>query len=159
MANIVGPLGLIQSYLKQGISATEGLRRFRAAGESIRTQRWYAAWGEMSAEMGVRETVMAAPLNRRPTPDERVKVASRNPGGYLYRGAIVAFDRDSGDIQLKAASVRTSSLITYSEAQDALYEQLASNADVYGVSVIGAFVTAVRELVPVGDDVTGEGLI
>lgn len=159
MANIVGPLGLIQSYLKQGISATEGLRRFREAGESIRTQRWYAAWGEMSAEMSTRDSVMAAPLNRRPTPEERTKVGSRNPGGYLYRGGVVAFDRDTGDIQLKAGSIRTSSLITYAQAQEALYEQLAGSADVYGISVIGSFITAVRELVPIGEDAGMGGVI
>lgn len=158
MADRVGPLGLIQSYIGQGISATEGLRQYREAGGQIRDQRWYRAWGEMSAEIATRDSVMAAPLNRAPRPEERVQVQSNKPGGYLYRGGVVAFDIESGDIQLKAGSVRSQTLMTYAQAQEAIFDQLANNAAQYGLSVIGSFITAVRELVPIVAEPGLEGI-
>ena len=147
----MGPLGLIQSLIGQGVSATEGLRQYRQEGGAIRTQRWYRAFGEMQAEIATRERVMAAPVRSVPSGAEIVRVESARPGAYLYRGGVMAFDRSTGEVEIRPASIRSRTLMRYDEAMAAMAEQLEAHAETYGISVVGSFVTAVRELVPVMD--------
>jgi hypothetical protein len=151
MAETVGPLGFIQSLIGQGVSPTAGLRQYRQAGGAIRTQRWFRAWGEMQAEISTRPVVVAAPLTSVPTRQEITRVESKRPGAYLFRGGVMAFDRQTGEVEIRPSSVRSRTLMRYEEALAAMVEQLASNAEEYDISVVGGFITSVRELVPVGD--------
>lgn len=153
MADRVGPLGAIQSLLRQGdVGPTQALREYRAAGGQIRTQRWFRAWGEMAAELAARPAVQAAPLESYPEGGQLTRVQSARPGAYLYVGGVMVFDRPTNEPILKAASIRSSTLLTYAQAQNLLEQQVGMGADSYGYTVAGGYVTAVRELVPVEDN-------
>lgn len=149
MTDVVGPIGFIRQMVNEGMSATKGLDLYRSAGGRIQTQRWYRAFSTMKAEAARRPTIQTAPIGRAPAGEEITQVESRRPGAYLYRGAVVAFDRETNLPVTKYASLRTRKLITYRQAIDILAGQMEAEQDSYGVTVVGAYVTAVNELVPV----------
>lgn len=158
MAYLINPLPLIYNLIDQGVGATEGLRQYRAAGGSIRTQRWYAAFGETQLEIATRGIVEAAPAGRTPNADEIVQRQTTRPGGFLYRtGVLVSrnvVDPITGASRevtsIEWQSIRTAQLIDYAAAQAAAEANFGVGAEAgpYGGSVIGSFVSAVNELVP-----------
>lgn len=152
MARQIGPLGIIESQIKQGVSATEGLRQYRAAGGKIRTSRWYGAFGELSAEVARKDMVQAAPTNRTPTGEEISPVTSKRPGAFVYRGGVMVVERDTDQILTLPASIRSKKLVTYKTAIAAMQTQITDTGSPPGMTVIGAFISGVRELVADTDD-------
>lgn len=151
MADRVGPLGFIEAMLGKGIGPTEGLRMYREAGGAIRTQRWFSAYGELAAELARRDMVQAAPLNRPPTGEEISTVASARPGAYLYRGGVMVVDRETGLVMTLPGSVRSQRLVNYGTAIAQMLAPVEESQENYGFTALGAFITGVRELVPVSE--------
>ena len=156
--NLVNPLPLIYNYIAQGIGPTEGLRQYREAGGAIRTQRWFAAFGETQLEIATSGIVQQAASDRPPNPDEITPRQSTKPGGYLYRTGVLvsrtAVDPITGASRevtsIEWQSIRTAQLIDYAAAQLAAEANFGVGGDAgpYGGSVVGSFVSAVNELVP-----------
>lgn len=150
MAGNVGPVGAIRAMISEGISPTAGLRAYRKAGGRIGNERWFAAYSALQREVSTRDRIQAAPVNRLPVVDEITAVPSKRPGAYLYRGAILTFDKGGTIPIVKYGSIRSRRLLTYRAAIEILQQQVEDNADAYGVSVVGAYVTAVNQLVEPG---------
>lgn len=152
MAERIGPLGIIEALVKAGTSATEGLRQYRAQGGKIRDSRWYGAFGELQAELARKDFVRAAPINRLPTGSEISPVTAKKHGAYIYRGAVMVVERDTDQIVSLPASVRSKKLITYKTAISMMQTQITDTGSPPGMTVIGAYVSGVRELVPESED-------
>lgn len=169
MAKGVNPLPLIYNLITEGTGPTEGLRQFREAGGAIRTQRWYAAFGETQLEIATRGVLQAAPVDRPPTPAEITPRQTNKPGGFLYRVGVIAsrtavdpvtgLARETTSIEWQ--SIRTQQLIDLAAAQAQAEANFGVGAEAgpYGGSVIGSFVSAVNELVPEDIDLSGEPAI
>lgn len=153
MADRIGPLGIIEALVKSGVGPTEGLRQFRSKGGAIRDSRWFQAFGELQAELARRDFVRAAPINRLPTGEEISPITARKHGAYIYRGAVMVVERDTDQIVSLPASVRSQKLITYKTAIAMMQTQITDTGSPPGMTVIGAYVSGVRELIPeTGED-------
>lgn len=152
MADRIGPLGIIEAQVKSGMSATQGLAQYRKAGGAIRDSRWYQAFGELQAELARKDFVRAAPINRLPTGEEISPVTAKKHGAYIYRGAVMVVERDTDQIMSLPASVRSKKLVTYKTAISMMQTQITDTGSPPGMTVIGAYVTGVRELVPEGTE-------
>jgi hypothetical protein len=161
MPDKVGPIPFIQNLINEGVSASEGLRQYREAEGSIRTQRWYAAYGEVAAEIAVRPNLQAAPLDVIPGAGEITQRSSTRPGGYNARGGVIVSIREvdpltgavSERTQTNFASLKMGSLRTYREILEGLEAYFGSEGQSgqERSSVIGSFVTAVNEMVEPSD--------
>lgn len=152
MAERIGPLGIIERLVKEGTSATEGLRQYRAAGGKIRDSRWYGAFGELQAELSRKDMVRAAPTNRLPTGEEISQITAKRHGAYIYRGAVMVVERDTDQIVSLPASIRSNKLVTYRTAISMMQTQITDTGSPPGMTVIGAYVSGVRELIPETDE-------
>lgn len=142
----IGPLQFIREMVSAGKSATAGLAEFRQAGGSIRTQRWYAAFGELQHELNTRPRVVEAPLNRRPVAEEITRVTSSRPNAFNYRHGVIVYNNETGMRETMPVIVRSKTLITYGEAQQQAMQTILDTG--YDLQVVGAFTTAVSQLVP-----------
>ena len=152
MAERIGPLGIIERLVKEGTNATQGLQQYRQAGGRIRDSRWFQAFGELQAELSRKDMVRAAPINRLPTGEEISKITAKKHGAYVYRGAVMVVERDTDQIVSLPASVRSRKLITYKTAISMMQTQITDTGSPPGMTVIGAYVSGVRELVPETDE-------
>lgn len=150
-AGDVGPLGFIQAAIAEGRTSTASLQAYRDAGGAIRTQRWYRAWGELGAEISRVPMVQAAPINRQPTGEEISRVAGKGPPRFVFYGGVQVVERETGLVQTLPAAVRSTRLLTYMEAIEAMQTQISGSGSPPGVSVLGAFTTRVREITPLED--------
>lgn len=157
MAEPLAPVPYIYNLIKEGVSASQGLEQYREAGGAIRTQRWYAAYGEVAAELAVAEKVMQAPVERAPTADEVTQRSSSKPGAYTYRVTLLTERRMVDPLtgrtvsisQPEFAMVRSQTLRPYNEVLSQIEAQFVQGyrGAEGGVTVFGSFVTAVNELV------------
>lgn len=161
MASGVDPVSFIYAKIAEGTGSTQALREYREAGGSIRTQRFYQAFGEVELELATRGLVEAAPVDRAPTPQELTPRTTSRPGGYLYRVGVLTsrstVDPITGQVREQTSiewqSIRTAQLIDYAQAMAEAEANFGtgSEAGPYGGSVVGSFVSAVNELVPEDD--------
>lgn len=159
MADRIGPIPFIYNAIKEGLSATEALNQYRDLGGQIRTQRFYHAFGEVSAEVKLQGTVSLLPPDAIPTPDAISQMSSHVPGAYLVRG--VAFvsqrvvDPQTGKVaettQVNFGALRMANLATVSEIEDEIAALFgpSGQSGTQTSTVLGARVLSVTELVPV----------
>lgn len=162
MADRIGPIPFIFNAIKEGLSATSALDRYRELGGQIRTQRWYAAFGEVSAEVAVLPELQALPQDLIPGGELIRQRASSAPPGYLARvGAIVSVrtvDPTTGKVsevtQINWGGVKMQDLATIGEILALGEEKFGpgSQSGLANSSVIGSILGPIEELVPL----TGE---
>lgn len=162
MADRIGPIPFIYNAISEGLNATEALRQYREGGGQIRTQRFYAAFGEIGAEMQLVSNVQGTPRDQPFDSSAISRIGSNRPGAYLYRGGVLlaarTVDPQTGRVQestqLQFGMVRSADLLTPAQVEAALMDLFAAggqSATAY-TTPYGAFPTAVNELVPVGDE-------
>lgn len=157
MPDRIGPIPFIYNAISEGLNATQALRAYREGGGQIRTQRFYAAFGEVGAEMALVSNVQGTPRDQPFSSDVISTIASNRPGAYLYRGGVFlaarTVDPTTGKVQestqLQFGMVRSSDLLTPAQVEAALMDLFAQggqSATAY-TTPFGAFPTAVNELV------------
>lgn len=161
MADRVGPIPFILNLIKQDISATQGLREYREGGGQIRTQRWYALFGETSAELAVLPQLQALPVGETPSGDLIRQRGSSKPGGFLARVGVAVSVRTvnplTGNVsevtQMNWGSVRMSQLATIAEILQLGEEKFGpgSQSGLENSTVLGSVLGPIEELVPVAD--------
>lgn len=153
----IGPIPFIFNALTEGKTATEALNEYRAGGGEIRTQRFYQAYGEVSAEMAVLPDLQAQPVDSIPSGELIRQRASSRPGAYLARvGVLVSqrtVDPTSGKVsettQVNWGSVRMENLASIEEIM-ALGEENFGPTGQSGLAnstVIGSVIGPIEELV------------
>lgn len=138
------------ALIREGLSATGGLRAYREAGGTIRTQNWYRAWGEVQASIGRAGMVAEAPLGRRPLAAEVSTWETRRRSGYVFQVEAQLRQVGTSEVFTTYTSFRTDRLTTYGEALDAALGAFADQMAEYGEQVMGGVVTGVYALVPGG---------
>lgn len=155
--DVIGPIPFIFNAIKEGLSATEALNTYREGGGQIRTQRFYQAYGEVSAEIAVLPDLQAQPVDSIPSGELIRQRASSRPGGYLARVGVLVSQRTvdpttglvSETTQVNWGSVRMESLASIEEIM-ALGEENFGPTGQSGLAnstVIGSVIGPIEELV------------
>src|SRR6516164_3502520 len=121
----VGPISFIFNAIKEGMNATNALEAYREAGGAIRTQRFYHAFGEVTAELAVESGLQSEPSNQVPSGEFIIDRGSNRPGAYLARGGVLTsirtVDPQTGRVsevtQTNFGSIRYTSLPTIAQIQ------------------------------------------
>lgn len=156
MAEGLGPIGFLYNLIREGVGPTAGLRAYREAGGSIRTQRWFQAYGEVAAAVQRRPAVEGLSPGAVPGAEHISPITSRARPGYLYRVGVVNTQRgiitEQGtpgeDTVLDWVSVRSHRLLTPEEAQLEAEERIRSGyrSEAGLVTVLGSQLTEIMEL-------------
>ena len=136
--------------LREGLSASAGLRSFREGGGRVGNEAWYRAWGNVAASIAKSQEVSLAPLTRRPAASELTQWGTTSARGYLYQVEIQVRGRGSGEVWTTFGSFRSSNLVTYGDALSGAMDHFADEASEYGEVVLGGVVTGVYQLEPEG---------
>jgi len=152
------PVPYIYNAISEGTSATAALAEYREAGGSIRTQRWYAAFGEIENELALRPNLQALPLDVVPGAGEVGSRQTFKPGGYQAVGGVLvsvrSIDPETGKVvertQTNFGSLKMGSLRTSAEMLAELESKYGpeGQSGIERSTVLGSFLTAVNELVP-----------
>lgn len=138
----------IAGLIREGHSASSGLRALREAGGSVRTQTWYRAWNETLASVERAGTIGRAPLDSRPLGDELSAGGWRTRERYTYMVDVMVRPVGSSDVFSMPMAVTSNDLLTYDQALAQAIDYATSDLEQYGEQVVGGVTTAVydREL-------------
>jgi hypothetical protein len=158
----IGPIPFIFNAIKEEMTATEALNAYREGGGAIRTQRFYHAFAEVSAEIAVRPIVEQANPNQVPSGDMITERASSRPGAFLARGGVMVStrvvnpqtDKVSEVTQVNFGSVRYQTLPTIAEIESDIASQFGTEgrSGVQNSTVIGTLPPSILSLVEVEDE-------
>lgn len=155
--DVIGPIPFIFNAIKEGQTATEALNAYREGGGAIRTQRFYQAYGEVSAELAVLPDLQAVPLDSVP-PGEMIRQrASSRPGAYLARVGVMNSVRTVDPLTGKVSevteifwsSVRMENLATIGDILQLGEETFGPNGQsgLANSTVVGSVLGPVEQLV------------
>jgi len=138
--------------IEEGWSATAGLNRFRAEGGHIANATWYKLTGELRANIGDRERVMNAPMNRIPTADEIKDWTTKSAKGYVQQVEVLIRDKTTGEVISVAYSRMGKTLISRNGViKEALDTYGGENAKRYPWQrILGAVYTGTYQAIPEG---------
>jgi hypothetical protein len=141
------------SSVKQGLSANEGLRQFRAAGGKIGRSAWLALRAEVGAALANRPTEMAAPLNAIPGAEHVQQFTTTSATGVIQQVEVLYRVKGTDTIVNRPFSVKGQQMITRQDAIQAALDQMALSQQrtLYEEQVIlGAVYVGTYQLVPGG---------
>lgn len=148
------PRSLIHKLTESGLTSTQALSEFRAAGGKMRTANWYRMWGEVENERSLSGIETGKPLHLRPTQDDIIPVTTRRASGYMQRVQVVALGSD-GNMLTKTIDVRSRNLISRKNAiirAERIVEGITTSgsegAEQYYHAVVTAFYGGTYELNP-----------
>lgn len=148
------PRSLIHKLTEGGLTSTQALAEFRAAGGKMRTQTWYRMWGEVENERSLFGIETGRPLHLKPTQDEIIPMTTRRAAGYMQRVQVVTRDAE-GSVATKTIDVRSKTLISRKNAiarAEKIVEGITTSqdkgAEQYYHAVVTAFYGGTYELNP-----------
>lgn len=139
------PTNFIPGAIREGKSATEALRDFRAAGGRIGNSTWYRSWGQVVAALSKAGDVSSTPHNRRPDRSLISEWDVKGKSRYLYQVEAQIRFRGTDIVATKQMSFRSNTLVSMGRAIDEALHYLVDNEDQYDEVVLGGTVTGVYE--------------
>lgn len=139
------------SSVKEGLSANEGLRQFRAAGGKIGRSAWLALRAEVGTALANRPAEMAAPLTAVPGPEHTTVFSTTKASGVIQQVEVLYRVKGTDTVVNRPFSVKGQSMVTRQEAVQAALDQMsqAQQSNLYEEQVIlGAVYVGSYELVP-----------
>jgi hypothetical protein len=137
--------------IKQGLSANEGLRQFRAQGGSVGRSAWLALRAEAGVALSRRPDEMSANLNAIPTNTDPLRFQNGTKTGFIQQVEILIRSKGTDVITNRPFAVRTDTLMTRAEAIAYALNVMEQNAgsDRYANQVaLGGVYTGTYELTP-----------
>jgi hypothetical protein len=132
-----------------GLSATAGLKAYRAAGGKVASQTWYRLTGELQAMLADREGIYNEPVNLRPVASEIKTWETAKAKGYIQQVEVLVRDRGTGEIISVPFSLQGNSLVSRRSAIRAALDVYSDdNARRYNQQVLGAVYTGTYQAVP-----------
>lgn len=147
------PTPYVIDSIKQGLSANEGLRQFRAGGGKIGRSAWLALRAEVGAALANRESEMSANLNSVPATNEQTTFTTTNASGFIQQVEVLYRVKGSDVIVNRPFSVKGDTLITRQQAIESALDTMSRSQQSgnYGEQVIlGAAYVGTYNLVPGG---------
>jgi hypothetical protein len=141
------------SSIKQGLSANEGLRQFRAAGGKVGRSAWLALRAEVGAALAKRPAEMAANLASIPAGTEVTRFSTVKATGVIQQVEVLYRVKGTDAIVNRPFSVKGAQMIARQDAINAALDAMnaAAQAGQYEEQVVlGAVYVGTYELVPGG---------
>lgn len=135
------PAGFIANLVRQGFRPTEGLRMWREAGGSIRTQTWFRLFGEIRASIGRLEEFMSLPPDIPPSDDHFVPWSAGRPGLRAYQVDVWVRERETGAVMATPFTLVSDEVLSPSEAIDQAIDLYSDHAEKYNQQILGASLT------------------
>ena len=139
------PTNFIPGAIREGKSATEALRDFRAAGGRIGNSTWYRSWGQVVSALAKSADIASTPHNRRPDRSLISEWDVKGKSRYLYDFEHQIRFKGTDIIGIKRMSVRTNTLISVGRALQMSLDTLVENEDQYDEVVLGGTLVNVYE--------------
>lgn len=135
-----------------GHSPASAMRVLRDAGHSFADATFYRVWGETIDHLSKVESVVHAPLNRVPTPDQIGTATRPQARGYLYNVEVAVHDPNTGEVSFHAWGIRSQKPISIGaalkRAVSSWTEVRDEQAENYDMGrALGGFVSSVLQLV------------
>ena len=128
--------------VQEGLSASAALRDFRAAGGHVADSTWYKVYGEVAAQISLREGIYDEPQNLRPVASEIQQWTTVRATGYVQQVEVLVRDRGTGEIISVPYSSMGKTLrsrrAVIAEALDVYSDE---NAEKYNQQILGAVYT------------------
>ena len=142
--------GYIAGFVRQGLSANEGLRQFRAVGGAIGRTAWLRLYAEQRTATGRRLDEMTAPLQSTPAAHEILPMSTKSKTGFLQTVDVFLRTRGSDVIRTQAFMVSSQSLLARGDAVTTALQQMgnAISEGRYEEVILGAVYTGTRQLTP-----------
>lgn len=145
------PIWAVTTSIKEGLSANEGLRQFRAGGGRIGRSTWLALRAEVGAALAMRPVEMAAQLDAVPEANHIMQFTTTNATGFLQQVEVLYRIKGTDTVVNRPFSVTGTELLTRQQAiQHALdtMAQAQQNGS-YGEQVLlGAVYTGTYSMQP-----------
>lgn len=141
------------SSIKQGLSANEGLKQFRAAGGHVGRSAWLALRAEVGAALAKRPAEMAANLASVPVGTEVSTFSTVKASGVIQQVEVLYRVKGTDAVVNRPFSVKGQQMIARQDAIQAALDQMSASQqqDLYEEQVIlGAVYVGSYELVPGG---------
>lgn len=138
--NLGDATGYITSAFKDGLSTTQALSDFRAAGGAIRTSDWYRVAGMVRASLGRAPEIASLSPESTPAADLYSVWKNAPEGLNVYQVDVHVYDPVAGMIT-RPYSVMTRSALTVDEAVSKAVGDYGANAQKYGQKVYGGILT------------------
>lgn len=145
MAELHAP-GWVAGALRQGMSATAGLREYRAAGGRMRDTVWRKLWAEQKASIEKQGAEMTAPLSAIPDRSEMSVMTTKRREGYLQTLDIFVRLRGTDTVITRPFMFSGSTLMSRGEALTKALTQMQTAVDEerYEEVVLGGVYTGTR---------------
>jgi hypothetical protein len=137
--------------IKQGLSANEGLRQFRAQGGHVGRSTWLALRAEAGVSLAARPGEMGAALNSMPTDIQPLRFQNGTKTGFIHQVELLIRARGTDIVTNRPFSVRSDALMTREAALAKAMEVMAQNSqnDQYSDQVVlGGTYTGTYQLTP-----------
>lgn len=147
----VYPIWAVVTSIKEGLSANEGLRQFRAGGGHIGRSTWLALRSEVGAALAARPAEMAAELDAVPTGSDVMQFTTTNATGFLQQVEVLYRIKGTDTVVNRPFSVTGTELLTRQQAVEKALETMAQAQQEgnYGEQVIlGAVYTGSYSMQP-----------
>jgi hypothetical protein len=137
--------------VQAGLSARAALRDFRQAGGRVADSTWYKVYGEVAAQISLREGIYDEPQNLRPTANEIQTWSTVRASGYVQQVEVLVRDRGTGEIiSVPYTSLGKTLRSRRSVINEALEIYSDENAEKYNQSILGAVYSGTYAAQPIG---------
>lgn len=149
MADLHAP-GWVASAVRQGISARQGLREYRAAGGTIRDNTWFKLYTEQSTTTAAMQSEMTRPLNSIPGASEMIVMTTKRATGYLQTLDIYTRLKGTDVVSVRPFMFSTDTLMSRGEAltKALTMMQQAVDEERYEETLLGGVYTGTRVMTP-----------
>jgi hypothetical protein len=137
--------------VQEGLSARAALSQFRNAGGRVADSTWYKVYGQVAAEISLREGIYSEPINLRPVASEIKPWVTTRARGYVQQVEILARDRGTGEIiSIPYSGMSRTLRSRRAVINEALGVYSDDNAQKYDQQILGAIYTGTYEARPEG---------
>jgi hypothetical protein len=135
--------------VQEGLSARAALRAFRDAGGRVADATWYKVYGEVAAQVSLREGIYNEPQNLRPTGEEIKVWTTTKAKGYVQQVEVLVREQGTGEIiSIPFSGMGRTLRSRRAVIAEALETYSDENAERYGQTILGAVYTGTYEARP-----------
>jgi hypothetical protein len=134
--------------VQAGLSARAALREFRDAGGHVADGTWFKVYGEVAAEVSLREGIFAEPQQGIPYAHEIQQWSTIKATGYVHQIEVLVRERGTGQVVSIPYSAMSSELRSREDViAEALDIYSDENAEKYEQQILGAVYTGTYQAV------------
>jgi hypothetical protein len=137
--------------VQSGLSARAALRDFRNAGGKVADSTWFKVYGEVAAQVSLREGIFAEPQSGSPFAHEIQQWSTIKAQGYAHQVEVLVRERATGEIVSIPYTGFSTELQNRQDVIDKALEVYSNDAaERYDQQILGAVYTGTYQAVRMG---------